>query len=180
LIKQTRTATIKMPAGSVECPLGKIWSEKDGKYVDSAGDCSQSVPLQANDPTFLELPGCVLCAKKPAKRTLYTYDTLPKTDLKDLYVNPRIPTGWLYWRNLPGASNLYEPELPSDVISLGIYGHHELFIRNGDQGKLSEFTLFIRESTGQGAAAGGGNSSSKGGATGKAIIITPPGLSIVP
>ena len=178
LIKQTRTATIKMPAGSVECPLGKVWSEKDKKYVDSAGDCSESVPVQANDPSFLEPPGCVLCAKS-VTRKLYTYDTLPKTDIKDLYVNPRLPNRWLYWKNLPGALNSFEPKLPEDAVSLGIYGHHELFIRAGDQSKLSEFTLFIREATGQGASAGGGTSSSKGGAAGKAIFVAPPGI-VVP
>jgi len=175
LIKQTRTATIKMPAGSVECPLGKIWSEKDKKYVDSNGDCSESVPIQANDPSFLELPGCVLCSR-PSTHKLYTYDTLPKTDIRDLYVNPQIPTDWLYWKNLPGALNNHERELPPDAVSLGIYGHHELFVRAGDESKLSEFTMFIREATGSGSSAGGGTSSSKGGASGKAIFIAPPGI----
>jgi hypothetical protein len=177
LIKQTRTATIKMPPGSVECPTGKIWSDKQGRYVDSAGDCSESVPLQAVDPSFLELPGCVLCARF-VSRKLYTYDTLPKTDIRHLFVNPRIPTGWLYWRNLPGAQNDFQPVVPADAVLLGVYGHHELFIRNGDQAKLSEFTLFIREATGQGASAGGGTSSSKGGGTGKALLIAPPSLVI--
>ena len=178
LIKQTRTATVKLPAGAVECPLGKVWSDKDHKYVDSAGDCSESVPVEANDPSFLELPGCVLCSKS-VERKLYTYDTLPKTDRKDLYVNPRIPTRWLYWRNLPGALHSYEPPLPPDPVSLGVYGHHELFINAAERSKLSEFTLFIREATGQGASAGGGSSSNKGGASGKAILVAPPGLGIV-
>jgi hypothetical protein len=135
------------------------------------------VPVQANDPSFLELPGCVLCSRS-VTRKLYTYDTLPKTDLKNLYVNSAIPTRWLYWKNMPGALNSYEPELPEDVVSLGIYGHHELFVRSAERSKLSEFTLFIREATGQGGSAGGGTSSSKGGASGKAIFVAPPGIVI--
>lgn len=179
LIKQTQTATIKISAGAVECPMGKIWDKENNKYKDFAGDCQESVPVQSPDPSFLELPGCVLCSRSVTPRKLYTYDTLPKTDTKHVYVNPRIPTRWLYWRNLPGALNSYEPELPPDAVSLGVYGHHELFVRAGEQSKLSEFTLFVREATGQGGSAGGGSSPSKGGAAGKAIFIAPPGI-VVP
>ena len=185
LIKQTQTATIKIAPGAagpvvgiVQCPLGKVWDADKKKYVDYSGDCQESVPIQSPDPSFMELPGCVLCSRSVTPRKLYTYETLPKTDAKHLYVNPRIPTCWLYWKNLPGALNTYEPVLPPDAVSLGVYGHHELFVRAGEQGKLSEFTLFVREATGQGGAAGGGTSPSKGGAAGKALIVPPPGLVI--
>ena len=172
LIKQTRTETIKVPGDSTDCPLLKTWDPEKKEYKNFSTDCSQSVPVQAIDPSFLEMPGCVLCAN-PNMRKPLAYQ------VRDLRVNPNIPTHWLYWKNLPGALNAFEPELPPDAVSLGIYGHHQLFVRAGEQSKLSEFTLFIREATGTGGSAGGGTSSSKGGAAGKAIFVTPPGI-VVP
>jgi uncharacterized membrane protein YgcG len=103
------------------------------------------------DDYYMQEPACVICQK---------------TENSRLYVNSDLTGRWLRWRALPGASR---PDYyhPGDV-SLGNYGHYELFVDPAQQEKLAKFALFVlaaatQSDTSGGSSAGGGASTSGGG-----------------
>ena len=63
------------------------------------------------DPHYLRGPACIIC------------DIHGKREL-----NPNLQAGWLRWVNLPGAQNVEERRPAPGDQSLGVFGHHELFV----------------------------------------------------
>jgi hypothetical protein len=116
-------------------------------------DCDKvAIQTQIPDEQFLHEPGCIICMRD--RYGVYQSNTA-------LGINPKLRLdlhgGWLL--NETGA------DLP-DLIFLGHFGHHNLFIRREDQWKLSEFTLFVLTATAQssvGTAAAASGSSPGGG-----------------
>lgn len=91
-----------------------------------------------DDPYQLQLPHCVLCA---VKQGVFTGEQRPR-----VFVNRDLKAKWLYWDSDP-----YLPELVStgDVIDLGQFGGHELFMRRTDYngGVLTSFVIFTLPNT---------------------------------
>ncbi len=78
------------------------------------------------DPYYLQLPQCVLC-----DHTL-RFDRVQTT--KNLKVNPKLQRKWVLW----------DIDSSPDLVDLGHYGLHELFVRKSDydRGVLSDLVLF--------------------------------------
>src|SRR5262249_47989907 len=78
------------------------------------------------DPFFTSLPHCIKCGPNP------------------LRINSLLGKGaWLYWTNdfgVSGAGNLPPPG--ADVINLGHYGNHTLFVLRSDYHYFDDFVLF--------------------------------------
>jgi hypothetical protein len=99
------------------------------------------------DEHYLKGPACIVCLR----RGKYGKGRLTK--------NENLQAGWLRWVNLPGAGNgAARPPAPGDQ-SLGVYGHHELFVAQGQGDKFVEFTLFVLAASTQIDATGTFNSS---------------------
>jgi hypothetical protein len=84
------------------------------------------------DPFALQYPQCVLCSKNQDQ----PFDSSAKQgqNRKDLVVNPRLAKGgWIHW-DVSGRD---------DLVDLGHYGNHELFMDTGDfsSGVLTNFVL---------------------------------------
>ena len=125
------------------------------------------------DEHYLKGPACAICMRR-------------KNSKAGLVPNERLQPGWLRWRNLPGAGSRPErPPLEGDQ-PLGTFGHHELFVAQGQGAKFAEFTLFIlAASTQTDATSVSNNASSGGGKGGKPTtqsLITPQGdvIPVVP
>ena len=90
-----------------------------------------------DDPYQLQLPHCVLCAKKQGG---FYGEPHP-----EVYTNPNLPAKWLFWTNDPLEA------LPpgEDFVDLGHYGNHELYMRRADysNGVLTKFVLFTLPNT---------------------------------
>ena len=117
------------------------------------------------DPYMLAYPQCVLCTDKKM-------------------VNNRLKSGWLYWTSDPEiVDNARLPPPDAEVVDLGHYGNHELFMTKEDyiRGYLSDFILFVlpnAEPSDTGGGGGGGGKSSTGprvgGAPGRPNYGFPP------
>jgi hypothetical protein len=99
------------------------------------------------DEHYLRGPACIVCLRHGR----YGKGRLTK--------NENLQAGWLRWVNLPGAGNLAQrPPAPGDQ-SMGVYGHHELFVAQGQGDKFVEFTMFVLAASTQIDATGASNSS---------------------
>ncbi len=124
------------------------------------------------DEYYLKGPACAVCLR---------HGHLTKSE--------NLQAGWLRWVNLPGAGNPEaRPPLPGDR-SLGVFGHHELFLTQGQGDRLAEFTLFVLAASTQVDATSASNGFSgpgggRGGANrpGTQSLITPQGdvIPVVP
>ena len=104
------------------------------------------------DPYYLQGPNCVLCSSRHYRRS------------NSLEVNPRLKGGWLRWRALPGASGFRPDTYEPGDISLGQFGHYELFIDRNQQEKLPVFVVFIlAASTQTDSGTAGSTGASQGG-----------------
>jgi hypothetical protein len=119
-------------------------------------DCSQvSIQTQIPDEQFLHEPSCIICMQD--RYGVYQTNTA-------LRINPKLSLdlhgGWLLDETAAG--------LP-DVIFLGRFAHHNLYVRREDQWKLSEFTLFVLTATAQSSvgSASAASGTSPGGASQK-------------
>jgi hypothetical protein len=117
------------------------------------------------DDHYLQGPACIVCLRHGRR--------VPNENLR---------AGWLRWVNLAGASNHDErPPLPGDR-TLGVYGHHELFVAQGQGEKLAEFTMFVLAASTQTDATNSSNNSFSQGGGGRGAnrpgtqsLITPQG-----
>jgi hypothetical protein len=114
---------------------------------------SDSSTTMRPDPYYLQGPGCVLCISSAYKRKLV--------------VNPRLSGHWLHWRASTGASGTRPDTYNEGDISLGRFGHYELFVDPHQSEKFPEFVAFIlaastQSDTGGGSSAGGGGASQGG------------------
>jgi hypothetical protein len=89
------------------------------------------------DEYYLRGPACAVCLRRGRYRKAF------------LTKNENLQAGWLRWVNLPGARNLEERPPAQGDRSLGVYGHHELFVAQGQGDKLVEFTLFVQAASTQ-------------------------------
>jgi hypothetical protein len=96
------------------------------------------------NPYLLQQPHCVLCGN----------NQVPNSKLRR--------GAWLYWTNDPGVSSPENPPPSADVIDLGHYGHHELFMTRiqYQEGLLSDFILFLLPNQEPTAASSGSQGSS--------------------
>jgi hypothetical protein len=130
---------------------------------------SDSYTTMRPDPYYLQRPSCVVC---------WRYSKLSREPF--VYVNPDLKGRWLHWRALPGAT---KPDNygPYDV-SLGYYGHYELFAAAGQEQKAPKFALFALAAATQsdtgGGAAGGAGGGAAGGAAPKAAELPPAPTSL--
>jgi hypothetical protein len=98
------------------------------------------------DEHYLRGPACIVCL-----RGKYAKGRLAK--------NENLQAGWLRWVNLPGAGNTAaRPPAPGDQ-SFGVFGHHELFVAQGQGDKFVEFTMFVLAASTQVDATGQFNGS---------------------
>ncbi|HEY4406557.1 MAG TPA: hypothetical protein VGN55_18080 [Xanthobacteraceae bacterium] len=143
---------------SIYCPdigLTRMMPTK-GQIGAPAGCASVTTNIQIPDERYLHEPGCILCLKRHA---LYTKTSIP-------WINKRLTA--LHGRWLLTERN----ELPTDVIFLGHYGYHDLYITPQDRPKLSEFTLFVLTATAQSAAANpSGGSQGKKPSSGSGLFL---------
>jgi hypothetical protein len=109
------------------------------------------------DPYYEQGPACVICKDERI------------CEGRKSCVNPALTGNWLHWRALAGASR---PDYyrPGDV-SLGNYGHYELFVDPDHQENVAKFALFVlaaatQSDTSGGSSAGGGGATSGGGSSG--------------
>jgi hypothetical protein len=86
-----------------------------------------------DDPYNLQLPHCVLCA---VRQGVFTRQPHPA-----VVENRNLRPAWLYWEGHPGLAQL---QATGDIIDLGHFGNHELFMRrsNYDAGVLTHFVVF--------------------------------------
>ncbi len=113
----------------------------------SVGGATESDAKLVPDEHYLRGPACIVCLRRSKARKGH------------LTKNENLQAGWLRWVNLPGAGNSAErPPAPGDR-SLGVYGHHELFLAQGQGDKLVEFTLFVLAASTQTDATASSNSS---------------------
>jgi hypothetical protein len=85
-----------------------------------------------DDPYPLQLPHCVLCAVRQG-----TFSFVPRPKV---FENPILRPKWLFWESDPYLAEL---KLSGDIIDLGHFGGHELYMRRSDQlaGVLTEFVI---------------------------------------
>jgi hypothetical protein len=108
-----------------------------GPNAHPVGCTSVTTTIQIPDERYLHKPGCILCLRD---YKLYTNGSKPTVNSRLQKLNG----GWLLTE---------QNELPPNPIYLGHYGHHDLYIREQDLWKLSDFTLFVLTATAQSAAA---------------------------
>jgi hypothetical protein len=91
-----------------------------------------------DDPYSLQLPHCVLCADKQG---VFTRQPHPS-----VHANKDLPPMWLYWDGHPRLAQLQSTD---DIIDLGHFGNHELFMRRSDYyaGVLTNFVVFTLPNT---------------------------------
>ena len=92
-----------------------------------------------DDPYYLQFPHCVVCAVKQRE---FTFEQRPK-----VRENRMLPSKWLLWDGNPELVSLLSRG--EDVIDLGRFGNHELYMRNRDrlEGVLTEFVLHTLSNT---------------------------------
>lgn len=145
-----------------------------GNNIFAGGQVTKSVPatcsevaiqMQIPDEQFLHEPSCIICLRD--RFAIFDGNS------KKLRINPRLHYlhgGWLLTEM---------DDRCCETISLGRFSAHDLYIRAGDQRRLSEFTLFVLTATTQstiGAAAANAGVQGKG-AQGKPTTIALPGAS---
>jgi hypothetical protein len=91
-----------------------------------------------DDPYHLQLPHCVLCA--------ITQGEFSGKQHPPVYENKALARGWLYWDNDPRLNELATRE---EIIDLGHFGNHELFMSRTDYdgGVLTNFVVFTLPNT---------------------------------
>ena len=91
-----------------------------------------------DDPYHLQLPHCVLCAIKQGE---FSGELHPP-----VYENKELPPKWLYWESHPRINELSSK---GEMIDLGHYGNHELFMTWADyyDGVLTNFVIFTLPNT---------------------------------
>ncbi len=97
------------------------------------------------DPYQFQYPHCVLCASDKKQGQFFQDQSA-----YDLHVNENLPKQFIYWRSDPGAIGLESMPAdglsdPSDLVDLGHYGDHELFITREayKAGLLTKFVFFL-------------------------------------
>jgi hypothetical protein len=135
----------------------------------SESDKFNRMTVVAKDSQFLREPSCVICSKTANKGNVSYKGPRTTTNKKnaavdevcsgdpDLYVNPRLKTGWLKHSEVGAAT-------PDSWYPIGTDRDFALYTSNTED--YRQFALFVLEATNLGSAAGqsGKSGASKGGA----------------
>ena len=155
-------------AGKTHSQWDALW--KPGTLTQYCASVTDTITVP--DETYLRRPSCILCLRQKARAALYTpvpkaqagsaADKLTVNERLQLLNGARFP--WLYRDGGP---------LPPDAVWLGHFAKHDLYIRESEKWKLSDFTLFVATATAQSTASNRSNSSGESQGRGQAASTTP-------
>jgi hypothetical protein len=125
--------TIDSNQAYTSCVTGASPISNGKAMVQTANGASQSSARLVPDEHYLKRPGCVVCLR--LEEGAYGKG--------NRVINETLRAGWLRWINLSGAGNKEERSPAPHDVSMGVYGHHELFVAKGQTDKFVEFTMFV-------------------------------------